>query len=91
MDEQPAPGPLPATAAGTAPDSPWPLRVLSENLKKYFERAPEAWIEGQLIEFKVIRGNAWMTLRDLDADYSLPVTAWRNVASTLEGTVEQGS
>lgn len=91
MDEQPAPGALPATAAGTAPDSPWPLRVLSENLKRYFERAPEAWIEGQLIEFKVIRGNAWMTLRDLDADYSLPVTAWRNVASTLEGTVEQGS
>lgn len=85
------PGTLPATAAETAPDSPWPLRVLSENLKRYFERAPQAWIEGQLIEFKVIRGNAWMTLRDLDADYSLPVTAWRNVASTLEGTVEQGS
>lgn len=91
MDDQPSPAPLPATASGTAPDAPWPLRVLSENLKKYFERAPEAWIEGQLIEFKVIRGNAWMTLRDLDEDYSLPVTAWRNVASTLEGAVEQGS
>ena len=91
MDEPQAPGTLPATAAETAPDAPWPLRVLSENLKRYFERAPQAWIEGQLIEFKVIRGNAWMTLRDLDADYSLPVTAWRNVAATLDGTVEQGS
>lgn len=91
MDEPPAPGTLPATAAETAPDAPWPLRVLSENLKRYFERAPQAWIEGQLIEFKLIRGNAWMTLRDLDADYSLPVTAWRNVAATLDGTVEQGS
>ncbi len=91
MDDAPAPGTLPATAAETAPDAPWPLRVLSENLKRYFERAPQAWIEGQLIEFKVIRGNAWMTLRDLDADYSLPVTAWRNVAATLDGTVEQGS
>ncbi|MDI3329617.1 MAG: exodeoxyribonuclease VII large subunit [Micrococcus sp.] len=91
MEEPQAPGMLPATAAETAPDAPWPLRVLSENLKRYFERAPQAWIEGQLIEFKVIRGNAWMTLRDLDADYSLPVTAWRNVAATLEGTVEQGS
>jgi exodeoxyribonuclease VII large subunit len=91
MDDPQAPGTLPATAAETAPDAPWPLRVLSENLKRYFERAPQAWIEGQLIEFKVIRGNAWMTLRDLDADYSLPVTAWRNVAATLEGTVEQGS
>lgn len=91
MDEPQAPGSLPATAAETAPDAPWPLRVLSENLKRYFERAPQAWIEGQLIEFKVIRGNAWMTLRDLDGDYSLPVTAWRNVAATLDGTVEQGS
>ncbi|HRO29593.1 exodeoxyribonuclease VII large subunit [Citricoccus sp.] len=91
MDEPLAAGSPPATAAETAPDAPWPLRVLSENLKRYFERAPQAWIEGQLIEFKVIRGNAWMTLRDLDADYSLPVTAWRNVAATLDGTVEQGS
>ena len=91
MDSSPAPSSLPATAAGTSAEQPWPLRLLSENLKKYIERAPQAWIEGQLIEYKVIRGNAWMTLRDLDEDYSLPVTAWRNVAATLEGTVQQGS
>ncbi|SFV20273.1 Exodeoxyribonuclease VII large subunit [Micrococcus terreus] len=91
MDSSPAPSSLPATAAGTSAEQPWPLRLLSENLKKYIERAPQAWIEGQLIEYKVIRGNAWMTLRDLDEDYSLPVIAWRNVAATLEGTVQQGS
>ncbi|WP_425498279.1 exodeoxyribonuclease VII large subunit [Micrococcus terreus] len=91
VDSSPAPSSLPATAAGTSAEQPWPLRLLSENLKKYIERAPQAWIEGQLIEYKVIRGNAWMTLRDLDEDYSLPVTAWRNVAATLEGTVQQGS
>lgn len=91
MDSSPAPSSLPATAAGTSAEQPWPLRLLSENLKMYIERAPQAWIEGQLIEYKVIRGNAWMTLRDLDEDYSLPVTAWRNVAATLEGTVQQGS
>ena len=91
MDSSPAPSSLPATAAGTSAEQPWPLRLLSENLKKYIDRAPQAWIEGQLIEYKVIRGNAWMTLRDLDEDYSLPVTAWKNVAATLEGTVQQGS
>ncbi|WP_091693151.1 exodeoxyribonuclease VII large subunit [Micrococcus terreus] len=91
VDSSPAPSSLPATAAGTSAEQPWPLRLLSENLKKYIERAPQAWIEGQLIEYKVIRGNAWMTLRDLDEDYSLPVIAWRNVAATLEGTVQQGS
>ena len=91
MASSTSPSTLPATAAGTSAESPWPLRLLSENLKRYIERAPQAWIEGQLIEYKVIRGNAWMTLRDLDEDFSLPVTAWKNVAATLEGTVQQGS
>lgn len=91
MDPSLSPTSRPPTAADTSAESPWPLRVLSENLKRYIDRAPPAWIEGQLIEFKVIRGNAWMTLRDLEGDFSLPVTAWRAVASTLEGTVQQGS
>ena len=86
MDEPLAPGSLPATAAETAPDAPWPLRVLSENLKRYFERAPQAWIEGQLIEFKVIRGNAWMTLRDLDADLvKFSVVAGQRIGFDVDG------
>ena len=72
-------------------DRPWPLRRLSENLKAHIERAPATWIEGQLIEFKNNRGNVYMTMRDLEEEVSLPLTAWRNVAMTLDGSVQQGS
>lgn len=82
---------LPATAAQTSADRPWPVRLLSENLKHYIDRAPATWVEGQLIEHRVVRGNAWMTLRDMEAEISLPVTAWRNVASHLDPGVQQGA
>lgn len=82
---------VPATASQTSAERPWPLRRLSENLKLHIERAPATWIEGQLIEYKNNRGNVYMTMRDLEEEYSLPVTAWRNVAVTFEGTVQQGS
>lgn len=47
QQEEPEAGAQPLTAAQTTPESPWPLRVLSEKLKAHIERAPEAWIEGQ--------------------------------------------
>ena len=88
-----APGPVdvPALASETSAERPWPLRRLSENLKIHIERAPATWIEGQLIEYKNNRGNVYMTMRDLEEEYSLPVTAWRAVAMGFEGTVQQGS
>lgn len=88
-----APGPVdvPALASETSAERPWPLRRLSENLKIHIERAPATWIEGQLIEYKNNRGNVYMTMRDLEEEYSLPVTAWRTVAMGFEGTVQQGS
>ena len=81
----------PARAGETSAERPWPLRRLSENLKAHIERAPATWIEGQLIEFKNNRGNVYMTMRDLEEEVSLPLTAWRNVAMTLDGSVQQGS
>lgn len=81
----------PSTASETTPENPWPVRRLSENMKTYIDRAPATWVEGQLIEFKLSRGHAWMTLRDVDQDYSLPVTAWKSVASTFDPSIAQGS
>ena len=40
---------LPATAGETSAATPWPLHVLSEKLKAHIERAPAAWVEGQVI------------------------------------------
>ena len=70
---------LPATAAETSPDNPWPLQLLSQKLKMHIDRAPSAWVEGQVIELNRRGGNAYLTLRDIDAEISLPASVWTKV------------
>lgn len=84
-------GTLPRMAGDTTPDSPWPLRVFSEKLKQHIERAPAAWIEGQLLEANVRNGHAYLTMRDVDVEYSLSVNVWSSVMRRLETKPEVGS
>lgn len=88
---QEAPGSLPRTAAATSPENPWPLRVLSEKLKAHIENSPESWVEGQLLEANVRNGHAYVTMRDVDVDYSFSVTVWASVMRSLENPPEVGS
>jgi len=88
MTEQNAPAP---TAGATSAENPWPLSRLAENLKAHIERAPTTWIEGQLIEVNVRNSHAFLTMRDLEVEYSLPVTVWSSVLRTLETRPEVGS
>ncbi|WP_343902413.1 exodeoxyribonuclease VII large subunit [Arthrobacter rhombi] len=78
-------------AGDTTPESPWPLRVFSEKLKQHIERAPAAWIEGQLLEATVRNGHAYLTMRDVDVEYSLSVNVWASVMRRLETKPEVGS
>ncbi|WP_426003490.1 exodeoxyribonuclease VII large subunit [Paenarthrobacter sp. NyZ202] len=82
---------LPATAAETSPDNPWPLQLLSRKLKAHIERAPAAWIEGQVIEMNRRGGNAFLTLRDVDAEISLPASVWSTVLDRQRTPLERGS
>ncbi|GAA4376929.1 exodeoxyribonuclease VII large subunit [Paeniglutamicibacter cryotolerans] len=91
QQEEPEAGAQPLTAAQTTPESPWPLRVLSEKLKAHIERAPEAWIEGQLLEANIRNGHAYLTMRDVDVEYSLPVNIWASVMRTLDARPEVGA
>ncbi|MDO2935685.1 exodeoxyribonuclease VII large subunit [Paeniglutamicibacter sulfureus] len=88
---QEAQGSLPRTAAATTPQNPWPLRVLSEKLKQHIENSPESWVEGQLLEANVRNGHAYLTLRDVDVDYSFSVTVWASVMRSLDTPPEVGS
>ena len=81
----------PQQAADTSADNPWPLARLSDNLKRYIERVSPTWVEGQLIEHRISRGHAWMTMRDLDVEMSLPVVAWARTARTLDSSITEGS
>ena len=82
---------LPATAAETSPDNPWPLQLLSRKLKVHIERAPAAWIEGQVIELNRRGSSAFVTLRDTDAEISLPASLWSNVLDRQKVPLERGS
>ncbi len=90
MDHQ-APASLPATAGQTTADNPWPLRLLSEKLKIHIENSPVVWVEGQLLEANVRNGHAYITLRDVDADFSFSVTIWASTMRRLESTPQVGS
>lgn len=81
----------PAQAQDTSAETPWPLSTYSSKLKAHIEMAPPTWVEGQLVEFNLRNGNAWMTLRDLEQEVSFSTVAWRTVAGGLNGTVSPGS
>ncbi|MEC5192596.1 MULTISPECIES: exodeoxyribonuclease VII large subunit [unclassified Arthrobacter] len=82
---------LPATAAETSPENPWPLQLLSQKLKVHIDRAPSAWVEGQVIELNRRGTNAYLTLRDVDAEISLPASVWTKVLDRQEIPLERGS
>jgi exodeoxyribonuclease VII large subunit len=82
---------LPATAAETSPDNPWPLQLLSQKLKAHIDRTPSAWVEGQVIEFNRRGTNAYLTLRDVDAEVSLPASVWSKVLDRQDMPLERGS
>ena len=82
---------LPATAAETSPDNPWPLQLLSQKLKMHIDRAPSAWVEGQVIELNRRGSNAYLTLRDIDAEISLPASVWTTVLDRQAAPLERGS
>jgi exodeoxyribonuclease VII large subunit len=89
--EEPDLSTLPARAADTTPENPWPLHVLSRKLKEHIERSPQVWIEGQVIELNRRGQTAYLTLRDVDAEISLPASAWGTVMARLREPIERGS
>ncbi|WP_200891028.1 exodeoxyribonuclease VII large subunit [Arthrobacter sp. SPG23] len=90
-DKMPAATTVPATAAETSPDNPWPLQLLSQKLKAHIDRTPSAWVEGQVIELNRRGGSAFMTLRDVDAEISLPASIWSKVLDRQDVPLERGS
>ncbi|WRS31037.1 exodeoxyribonuclease VII large subunit [Actinomycetaceae bacterium MB13-C1-2] len=84
---------LPATAAETSADQPWPLRVFSAKLKTHVERAPETWVEGQVVQYKR-RGATQMsffTLRDTDQDISMDAATFAGVLDGAGPGFDEGA
>ena len=81
---------LPATARETTPENPWPVSLLSKNIKRYIERMSVVWVEGQIIEFNSRGRASYLTIRDLNDQISLPVQVFSDVLDRLETPVKAG-
>jgi exodeoxyribonuclease VII large subunit len=65
----------------SSPESPLPLRRISQALAEWIGRLGEVWIEGQVAQFVRRPGvpTYFLTLRDVDANISMQVTCHRSV------------
>jgi exodeoxyribonuclease VII large subunit len=65
----------------SSPESPLPLRRISQALAEWIGRLGEVWVEGQVAQFVRRPGvqTYFLTLRDTDANISMQVTCHRTV------------
>ncbi|MDT0165256.1 exodeoxyribonuclease VII large subunit [Actinotalea sp. AC32] len=84
---------LPLRAVETTPDAPWPVRFLSAKIADYIHRMPGLWVEGQVVQLNRRPGTtlAFLTLRDTDADVSLPVSVHVRVLDAAAAPVHEGA
>jgi exodeoxyribonuclease VII large subunit len=65
----------------SSPESPLPLRRITQALADWIGRLGEVWVEGQVAQFVRRPGvqTYFLTLRDVDANISIQVTCHRSV------------
>ena len=93
--DHPAPAPrrLAARALETTAENPWPVRLLSSKINDYIARMAPLWVEGQIVQLNRRPGAtlAFLTLRDTDADMSLPVAVQARVLAAMPTRLEEGA
>ena len=89
--QQEPPAELPRLARDTSPENPWPLSKLSHALHGWVQKAPDAWVEGQVIEVNERARVCYVTLRDLQEEASVNVTLFKKEMARLERPLERGS
>lgn len=70
----PAATSLPAVAAETTAEHPWPVRHLSPKIGAYIAKMSPVWVEGQVLNVKRWKHLVFLTLRDTDENMSLKAT-----------------
>lgn len=88
-----SPSELPRLARDTTREHPWPLAKLSENIKLYVEKMSPLWVEAQVVQL-ADRGAtkmSFLTLRDVNEDISMEVSAFGNVVSAAGTPLTPGA
>lgn len=85
--------PLPATAAETTAEAPWPVQLLSRKMSEYIARMSPVWVEGQIVQLNATNASslAFITLRDISIDMSLSVTVPKHTLRAMPVPVEEGA
>ncbi|HEU0288731.1 MAG TPA: exodeoxyribonuclease VII large subunit [Nocardioidaceae bacterium] len=78
-------------ALETSPESPAPVRRISQALGGWIARLGWVWIEGQISQLNLRQGMVFLTLRDCDVDMSLQVTCNRLVIDSSPVPVTEGA
>jgi exodeoxyribonuclease VII large subunit len=87
------PAELPARAADTTAEHPWPVRLLSAKIADYVAKMSPLWVEGQVVQLnrRPGAGIAFLTLRDTDTDMSLPVSLPAQVLAAAQTPLAEGA
>ncbi|WP_234356238.1 exodeoxyribonuclease VII large subunit [Blastococcus sp. Marseille-P5729] len=82
---------MPQIARG--PENPYPVRVIAMKIAGWIDRLGPIWLEGEIAQLNVRAGTklAYLTLRDLEAQYSLPITAQVGVVQAVDGGLTEGN
>ncbi|MGH3424086.1 MAG: exodeoxyribonuclease VII large subunit [Nocardioidaceae bacterium] len=78
-------------ALQTSPDSPAPLRQISQLMSDYIGRLGAQWIEGQIAQLNRRAGICFLTLRDLDAEISITLKCHRSVLDAANPPITEGA
>ena len=78
-------------ALQTSPDSPAPLRQVSQLIEGWVGRMGTIWVEGQVTEVNRRPGVCFLTVRDLIAQVSVSVTCSAGVLDASPAPVAAGS
>ena len=84
---------LARVARETTRENPWPLSLLSKNIKQYVDRMSPLWVEGQIVQLneRPATKMSFLTIRDVNEDVSMDVTAFGGVLQATGGAVQAGT
>lgn len=78
-------------ALQTSPESPAPLRQISQLLAEWIGRLGTQWVEGQVAQMNRRSGICFLTLRDLDAEISISLKCHRSVLDAANPPITEGA
>lgn len=75
----------------TSPDSPAPLRQISQLVGGYIGRLGAVWVEGEIAQLNRRSGICFLTVRDLEATFSMNVKCHRSVLDASPTPIAEGA